>query len=218
MLRQLRCSFISGLRVCRSERSDAGSAAPAGGSRSRCAAEIFFAFESFVSKGYTLAEAAPLLFGVTSGRVGELADHIAGEEGEGEVHQLRCSAQAGWRSLSRRKRSRGTTSGTWSKVRHHFSSLRFVRRRRRRGRGGAGVTPCNNGSTILGFWDKWIDAGGGGWRGGRRLSSTVKHITCTSATHCEDCACLPALHLCSLLLPIILILPVVLPRIVLLSD
>lgn len=71
--------------------------------------------DQFASKGYCLAGAAPPLFVVTSGGAPslELADRIAGEE---EVHPNRCFVRAGWRNSSRRKRSRGTTSGTWSKV------------------------------------------------------------------------------------------------------
>lgn len=62
-----------------------------------------FLFRQFASKGYTLS--GGLGFDCTSGRgVGA------------EVDQHRCSALAGWRSLWRRTRSRGTTSGTWSKV------------------------------------------------------------------------------------------------------
>ncbi len=77
----------------------------------------------FVSKGYTLVEAAPLLFVVTSGRASRWISRS--HRRCGEVHRHRCFA-AGWRSLSRRKRSRGTTSGTWSKVRHRLSRVRFV--------------------------------------------------------------------------------------------
>lgn len=45
------------------------------------------------------------------------ADRISGEEGKRKFTPDRCFAPAGWRSSSLRTRSRGTTSGTWSKVR-----------------------------------------------------------------------------------------------------
>lgn len=58
--------FMPQLPVCRSERcSGPVSLTSADGPRSRCAVGIF---KYFVSKGYTLVEAAPLLFVVTSGR------------------------------------------------------------------------------------------------------------------------------------------------------
>lgn len=85
----------------------------ADGSRSRCAAGIL---SLHLSWRLSLRRCCLLSLPGES----ELADHhIAGEEEEEEeeeVDEHRCSVQAGWRSLWRRKRSRGTTRGTWSKV------------------------------------------------------------------------------------------------------
>lgn len=45
--------------------------------------------------------------------VGELAHHHIVED---KFDRNRCFARAGWKNLRQRKRSRGTISGTWSKV------------------------------------------------------------------------------------------------------
>lgn len=68
----------------------------------------------------------------------------------------------------------------------------------------------------MGFWDKWIREGVDGEEGGGCIHCKAHYMH--EYTHCDNCTSLPVLHLCSLLLPIILILSVVFPRIVLLSD
>lgn len=69
-------------------------------------------------------------------------------------------------------------------------------------------------------WDSgingFIQEGVGGEEGGGCIQCKTHYMH--ECTHYENCTSLPALHFCSLLLPIILILSVVFPRIVLLCD